>query len=83
MSMIKINGALTLANVGRFPGSADAMLERIPEAVATALTSKQLAHLLDALWDACQEAKGLAARDACSEGVVWDARRGELREIAA
>lgn len=83
MSMIKINRALKLSHVFRFPGSAGAMLDRIPEDVIEALSGARLAQLLDAMWDACQEAKGLAARDACSEGAVWDARRGKLRDLAA
>jgi len=83
MSTIKINRALRLSVVGRFPGSASAMLDRIPTPVIQALTSPRLAQMLDAMWDACQEAKGIAAHEACASGVVWDARRRTLREIAA
>jgi hypothetical protein len=82
MSHIKINRAVARAAVGRFPGSVDAMLERIPHAVAEALTSTQLALLLDAMWDACQEAKGQRDIENISNGCIWDASRQAMRDIA-
>jgi hypothetical protein len=82
MSSIKINRALKASRVGRFPGSADAMLERIPASVVAHLTGAALAEMADAMWDACQESKIIAASDACNEGAVWDVRRGRLRELA-
>ncbi len=81
MPTIKINRALKLSAIGRYPGSADAMLDNVPRSVLKALTAQELATLLDAMWDTCQEAKGLAARDAISEGVIWDTRRQRLVEI--
>ncbi len=83
MSKIKINRALRIADVGRFPGSASAMLDAIPSVVIAALTARPLALMLDGLWSTCREAKAIAAREACAEGVVWDAARRQLREIAA
>ena len=83
ISNIKRTRALTKSSVGRFPGSADAMMERIPESVKVALHSGELALILDAMWDACQEAKDLAIRDAIAAGAVWDARAGRMRDLAA
>ena len=80
---IKISRALRIAAVGRFPGSASAMLDRIPASAIVALPSKQLAAILDAMWGACQESKSLAVADAISEGAIWDARHQRLIEIAA
>jgi hypothetical protein len=82
ISAVKYNRAMSKSAVGRYPASASAMLERVPEGVALALTSTQLAAMLDAMWGACQEAKGIAARDAIAEGAIWDARSQRLREIA-
>jgi hypothetical protein len=83
MNQIKINRALRLADVGRFPGSAWAMLDHVPASVVAALTARQLAAMLDGLWDACREAKGIATSEACADGVVWDVKRQALREIGA
>ncbi len=81
ISKIKFRRAMTRSHVGRFPGSAEAMLARVPQTVVSALPSAQLAALLDAMWDACQEAKGIALKDAIAEGAVWDSRGQRLREI--
>ena len=81
MSQIKINRALKRAAVGRFPGSALAMLDRIPRAVCDALTATQIAEMLDAMWGACQEAKGIAGHEAIAAGAVWNARCQVMREI--
>lgn len=83
MSQIKIKRARAAATIGRYPASFDAMLARVPADVVAALTSAQLAQMLDALADACDASKALAARDACDEGAIWDARANRLREIAA
>jgi hypothetical protein len=83
ISNIKRTRALAKSTVGRFPGSADAMMECIPESVKIALHSGELAKMLDAMWAACQEAKGIAVHDALAEGAVWDARSRCMRSIAA
>lgn len=80
---IKISRALAQSGVGRYPGSAHAMLAAVPESIVAALTSRQIADMLDAMWSACQTAKADANREAVDEGAVWDARRQTLRELAA
>lgn len=59
------------------------MLDAIPAEVVAALTSRQLAALLDAMWQTACASKALANREAIAEGAIWDARRGQMREIAA
>lgn len=80
---IKINRARKLSVIGNTPGSFYAMIERIPATVTGAITSRQLADMVDAMWAACQEAKALAAKEAIDQGAVWDARSQRLRGIAA
>lgn len=80
---IKVNRALALANIGRNPGSAQAMLDAIPADVVAALTARRLAQMLDAMWRLAGASKALAAHDAIAEGAIWDARTGRLRSIAA
>ena len=82
MSQIKINRARKLSKIGNNYGSFDAMLAAVPAGVIAALSSAQLATLIDANWSLAQASKGIAERDACAEGAIWDARRGTLREIA-
>lgn len=83
MHTIKINRALAGAAIGRNPGSALDMLAAIPATVIDALPARLLAELLDANWSLAQASKALAHTDACAEGAIWDARRQQLREIAA
>jgi hypothetical protein len=80
ISTIKYRRACVKARVGRFPTSAGAMIDRIPPDVLTALSGAQIASLMDAMWDACQEAKDIAIRDAVADGAVFDGHR--MREIA-
>lgn len=80
---IKINRARKLSAIGDVPGSFYAMVERVPAAVTAAITSRQLADMVDAMWAACQEAKALAEKEAIDQGAVWDARSQRLRGIAA
>lgn len=83
MSKIKIDRARKASKIGKFPRSFNAMVAAIPSEAISALTSKQIAIMIDAIWDACQRSKGIAERDACTEGAVWDAKAGKLREISA
>ena len=83
ISHVKQARAFASSRIGSCAGSAGAMLDRVPAAIQSALTGAQLGSLLDAMWDACQEAKGIAETEAISTGYVWDAARNELREIAA
>ena len=41
---IKVNRAFSLAGIGRYPGSASAMLQAIPPAMIAALTAAQIVH---------------------------------------
>lgn len=81
MSQIKINRAFAKSSIGAYPSSREAMLDYIPAGVIAALTSAQLADMLDAMWRACQDAKRIAAQDAVADGAIWDGQR--MREIAA
>lgn len=82
ISHVKRARALAASRIGSCAGSAEAMMDRVPAVVQEALTGAQLGCLLDALWDACQEAKGIANREAISAGCVWDAARNVLRDVA-
>lgn len=81
VSQIKIRRAMARADIGRYPGSATAMLDLIPTTVAATLTSAQLAIMLDAMWTACRRSKAIALADALDEGAIWDTRHQCLREI--
>lgn len=83
MSTIKIKRARALSTIGACPGSFDAMLAHVPGDVREALTSAQLAHMIDGLWRACGASKAIATQDACAEGAIWDAQSCRMREIAA
>lgn len=80
---IKINRALRQSSIGTNPASASAMLAGIPASIIEAVTSRQLADLLDANWSLAQETKALAALAWIDEGAIWDARQQRLRDIAA
>ena len=82
MSCIKVKRAFAKASIGTCPGSAADMLAAIPQSTISALTSTQLAELIDAMWAACQRSKALHAREVIAEGSVWDARRECLLELA-
>lgn len=80
---IKIDRATRQAKIGSTPRSTAAMLAWIPRSVLSALTSAQLAELIDAMYGACQEAKGIAEQAAVDQGCVWDARRQQMRDLVA
>lgn len=82
MSQIKINRARKLSKIGATHGSFAAMLATVPAGVIAALSSAQLASLIDANWSLAQASKRIAERDACAEGAIWDGQRSNLREIA-
>lgn len=81
VSQIKINRAIAASAIGKFPASAAAMMSVIPAGVIASLLSRELANLLDALWDACQESKAIANRNSIAEVVIWDESRQTLRAI--
>lgn len=81
MSSIKITRALRKAIIGDCHESASAMLAAIPDSVIAALSSSQLAEMLDAAWRLSCTAKAIAEREAIANGGVWDERRQAFREI--
>lgn len=72
---IKINRAIEKSKIGNHPNSAAAMLGHIPSTAIAALTSAQLAEMLDAMWDACQEAKKIAEKEAIENGAIYSGDR--------
>jgi hypothetical protein len=81
MMSIKIERALRKSRIGDYPSSAGAMLDAVPDTVVAALSSDQLAALLDALWHSCQLSKTIARREAIETGGVWCARRHAFLEL--
>jgi hypothetical protein len=79
---IKVNRAVRISQIGRYPASASAMLRAIPAEVIDALPARLIAVLMDAQWETCQASKAIAEADAITEGAVWDARAQKLREVA-
>lgn len=79
---IKINRALKLSTIGAHAGSAEAMLESVPDSVIKALPSRQLAQMIDALWQHSSATKAIAARAIIAEGGVWDSRANAFRPLA-
>ena len=69
---IKVNRAFSLAGIGRYPGSASAMLQAIPPAMIAALTAAQIAAIMDANWALAQASKAIRATEALVEGGIWD-----------
>lgn len=80
---IKIARAKTLAGIGPYHRSFEAMLAAVPASVVAKLSSRQLAELIDANWCLAQSAKALAEREAIDNGFVWDARTSQARDLAA
>ena len=83
MHTIKIKRALRLSTIGSCHYSAMAMLDAIPETVVAALTSAQIAELIDANWRLAQASKAIAEREIVAEGAVWDARTERMIELRA
>lgn len=79
---IKINRAMRLAEIGRYPASAAAMLRPIPAKVIASVTAKTLAAILDANWRIAQESKAIAIKDALDEGGLWDNCQQRFRALA-
>ena len=79
---IKIKRARKLCSTGKYPDSFAAMLALVPCDVQAALTSHELAAMIDVLWAACERSKAIAERAACSHGYIWDSRRQVMGDIA-
>ena len=64
------------------PASASSMLRAIPAEAVNALPARLIAQMIDANWRLASASKAIAARDALTEGGVWDEARGAMREFA-
>jgi hypothetical protein len=78
---IKVKRALKLAEIGRYPLSASAMLRAIPHEVIEALTARLLSQMLDSCWSLAEAAKGIAIEEAINSGAIWDDRRQRSIEV--
>ena len=78
---IKVNRALSLSQVGKYPSSASAMLRAVPDSVLAKVTSRELADLLDAMWDLSAASKAIADAETISEGGVWDNKELRFRAL--
>lgn len=83
MSKIKVHRASKISKIGACRLSFAAMIARIPADVAAALTSRQIAFMVDAMWDACQEAKCFSEAECIAQGAVWDAKNKRFHDLAA
>ncbi|MCG8506186.1 MAG: hypothetical protein MI755_16400 [Sphingomonadales bacterium] len=81
MPQIKINRAAQHSETGRYPETFRAMLGHVPADLIARVTGRDLAMIIDALARCATRSKAIAERDACDEGVIWDARKRTLREI--
>jgi len=80
---IKVIRAAKISKIGGNSNSFYNMLDYIPADVRKALSSKQIAVIIDRLWDACGASKAIAARESLENGFVWDAKNNravDLRE---
>ena len=59
------------------------MLRANRDEVIAALTARLIAQLIDANWALASASKAIAAAAAVETGIIWDARQGRSREIAA
>jgi hypothetical protein len=81
MSYIKRRLASEKSSTGNYRASFDAMYKVIPRSVIKQANSSALAKLVDAIWSACQQSKGIAEREACDMDCIWDHRHNVMREI--
>ena len=78
---IKINRAVKLSSIGKYPTSCSAMLGHVPQTLIDRLTAAELAEVLDSLWSCAQKSKAIHERDIVAEGAVWDAKSERLIEL--
>ena len=81
MHSTKILRALGKAKVGSFPRTSTAMLDHVPASAVSALTSTQLAELLDGMHALAQASKAITESDVLAEGAIFDPNQLALREI--
>ena len=60
---IKINRAMRMSDIGRYPASADAMLRAIPASILAVAPARAVADLLDANWHLAQASKAITDRE--------------------
>jgi hypothetical protein len=80
---IKYRRAKALSAIGNLPGSFDAMWGHIPAEVRKALTSRQIASMIDGLWQCANASKAEAEREAVRNGFVWNEANGKIVALAA
>jgi hypothetical protein len=78
---IKITRAIRKSHIADCPSSVMAMVDVVPMSVVGALSSAQLADLIDGLWRVCQTSKSIAEREAIDAGAVWCSRRNRFLEL--
>lgn len=82
MHTIKINRARKIATTGKYPTSFAAMLDCIPSRLIERLTAREIADMIDVLWNASEKAKAIQDAAIVAEGAVWDAKSQRMIELA-
>lgn len=81
MSVIKINRARNLAEIGKHPRSFNSMLNIIPKETIESISAKNLAVLIDSVWNGCQQSKLIQEIEICDQGYIWDSRQNKMRDL--
>ena len=79
----KVDKAVRMSGISDHSESAAVMLRAIPDEVIAALPARLIAQLIDANSALAGASKAIAAAEAVETGIIWDARQGRSREIAA
>ena len=77
----KINRAIEMSAVGKYPRTAKAALSLIPDALIERFPSVHLALLLNVLDKSHNNGRALEAESILREGAIYDPRTGKMREI--
>jgi hypothetical protein len=83
MTIIKYRRAKSLSEIGSHPASFDAMWAHIPADARNALNSRQIAAMVDGLWQCANTSKAEAEREVVRNGFVWSDDSGKIIELAA
>jgi hypothetical protein len=83
LSIIKYRRAKAHSAIGNLPGSFDAMWGHIPADVRKALTSREIAAMIDGLWQCANESKAEAEREVVWNGFVWNEANGKTVALAS
>jgi hypothetical protein len=81
MHSTKVIRALSKAKVGGYPRTSAAILNHIPASAVSALTSTQLAELLDGMAALAKASKATAEAEVLQEGAIYDPNQMALVEI--